>query len=42
VPFGRLLALEEQRARGADEGFATAWRATPHRHVRRWLRAGKA
>ena len=41
VPFGRLLALEEHRARAADQRFAGAWLKTPHRHVRRWLRAGK-
>jgi CHAD domain-containing protein len=35
--YGRLHALEQQRADRSERVFRSAWRKLPHRRVRRWL-----
>jgi CHAD domain-containing protein len=35
--FGLLYALEARRAEEAEASYRSAWKAMPHRHVRRWL-----
>jgi CHAD domain-containing protein len=35
--YGRLHALEQQRAGASERAFRAAWRKLPHRRVRRWL-----